>query len=271
MVPRLFRVDKRVDETPDTFTIGLSALDDGGSLAFMPGQFNMLYVFGKGESAISISGDPARAEELVHTIRAVGSVTKGAQALEVGASVGVRGPFGTPWPVEEAKGKDVLVIAGGIGLAPLRPVIYHVLKHRGDYQQATLLYGARTPRDMLYRSQLRRWRGRFDFEAHVTVDTARKDWHGHVGVVPALIPLANPDPTETVVMICGPEIMMRFTVRDLLDRGIPAQRIYISMERNMKCAVGHCGHCQLGPEFVCRDGPVFPWSHIQPLLAIREL
>ena len=271
MVPRPFRIDKRSDESADTFTIQLSALDDSGSLAFVPGQFNMLYVFGKGESAISISGNPATPKTLVHTIRAVGTVTTGVQALEPGATVGIRGPFGAPWPVEEAKGKDVLVIAGGIGLAPLRPVIYHVLKHRSDYQQATLLYGARTPGDMLFRAQLKRWRGRFDFDAHVTVDAARKDWRGHVGVVPGLIPLANPDPENTIVMICGPEIMMRFTVRDLLERGIPPEQIYVSMERNMKCAVGHCGHCQLGPEFVCRDGPVFPWSRIQPRLAIREL
>lgn len=271
MVPRPFRIEKRSEETTDTFTVELMPLDDGPTLAFTPGQFNMLYVFGKGESALSISGDPANPRTLVHTIRAVGTVTRGAQALGPGAVVGIRGPFGTPWPVEEAKGKNVLVIAGGIGLAPLRPVIYHVLKRRTEYQQATLLYGARTPSDMLYRSQLRRWRARFDFEAHVTVDSAQKDWRGHVGVVPGLIPLGRPEAGTTVVMICGPEIMMRFTVRDLLDRGIPPEHIYVSMERNMKCAVGHCGHCQLGPEFVCRDGPVFPWSRIQPRLAIREL
>jgi NAD(P)H-flavin reductase len=271
MVPTPFRVAKRRRETADTCTLSLTPAQRDVPIAFAPGQFNMIYVMGKGESAISISGDKAKPGTLVHTVRAVGKVTRAFCAMKAGDTLGVRGPFGTGWPVEEARGKDVLIVAGGIGLAPLRPAIYHILANRGDYQRVTLLYGARTPEDVLYMRELGKWRGRFDFSVHMTVDSARQDWRGHVGIVTRLIKSAEFDDKNTLAMVCGPEIMMRLTAIDLVDRWIPAKRIYVSMERNMKCAMGFCGHCQFGPEFVCKDGPVFPFSSVEEALKIREL
>lgn len=272
MVPRPFRVQKVRRETHDTFTLELASNGEvGGALPFAPGQFNMLYAFGVGEVAISISGDPAQPEKLVHTIRAVGATTKALARLQRGDMVGVRGPFGSQWPVSEAVGRDVVIIAGGIGLAPLRPVIYHVLQNRPKYGNVVLLYGARTPSDLLYTKELEQWRGRFDVDVQVTVDRAPASWRGTVGVVTNFIPKVRFDPSEAVAMICGPEIMMRFAVQEIEDREMKAESIYISMERNMKCAVGFCGHCQFGPTFICKDGPVFSYDSIRGLLKIRGI
>ncbi|MCB9758367.1 MAG: FAD/NAD(P)-binding protein [Alphaproteobacteria bacterium] len=231
----------------------------------------MLYHHGFGEVAISISGDAARPERLVHTIRGVGSVTRPILGLEAGAMLGVRGPFGTPWPLEAAEGADVVVVAGGIGLAPLRPAILHLLANRERYNRVIVLYGARNPQDLLFLPELHAWRGRFDTDVRVTVDSAGADWRGPVGVVTRLIQQAPFDPDDTVVMTCGPEIMMHFVVREFVKEGVPEAAIHLSMERSMKCAIGFCGHCQWGPHFVCRDGPVFRYDQIAPLLAIREL
>ncbi len=270
MTPARWRVVRRHRETQDTCTLELEPLL-GEGMPFKPGQFNMLYVFGVGEVPISISGDPAHPERLVHTIRAVGAVSAALCRQQPGAVVGVRGPFGSSWPVEAAEGYDVVVMAGGIGLAPLRPAIYHLLRHRGRYGNVVLLYGARTPRDLLYVRELERWRGRFDLQVEVTVDHAGEGWFGHVGVVTTLLPRAHFDPEETVAFICGPEIMMRFAAKALMNRGMEAERIFLSMERNMKCAIGLCGHCQFGPVFICKDGPVFDFARVARLLTIREL
>ncbi|HVA00910.1 MAG TPA: FAD/NAD(P)-binding protein [Terriglobia bacterium] len=271
MVPRPHTVQRVRQETYDTFTLELASAAGGGESEFLfsPGQFNMLYVFGVGEVAISISGDPARPEKLVHTIRAVGATTKALGRLRRGDTVGVRGPFGSQWPAEAAAGRDVIIIAGGIGLAPLRPVVYHILRHRAKYGNVALLYGARTPADLLYAKELEQWRGRFDVDVQVTVDRADASWRGTVGVVTTFIPRLRFDPSDAVAMICGPEIMMRFAVQELEEREIQSENIYISMERNMKCAVGFCGHCQFGPTFICKDGPVFSYESIKALLAIR--
>lgn len=185
--------------------------------------------------------------------------------------VGVRGPYGSSWPVAESEGSDVIIVAGGLGLAPLRPVVYHVLARREHYGRVVLLYGARGPADILYRRELEAWRRRLDVDIVVTVDHAAPDWQGNVGVVPALIARAPVEAEHAVAMVCGPEIMMRFTIDALRDRGLGADRIYLSMERNMKCAVGLCGHCQFGPAFVCRDGPVFRFDRIAPIFNIREI
>jgi NAD(P)H-flavin reductase len=257
-------------ETADTVTLEL-APPDGQQLAFEPGQFNMLYLFGLGESAISISGNPDRTDRVVHTVRAVGTVTRPLLKLARGASIGVRGPYGRPWPLTRAHGRDVVLIAGGIGLAPLRPVIYRILADRSAFGRVTLLFGARSPADLLYRTELERWRGRLDSDVRVTVDHAGEDWTGDVGVVTALLSRAAFDPARTTAMLCGPEIMMRSGVRELLARGVPAGDVFVSMERNMKCAVGFCGHCQLGPSFVCRDGPVFDYATLAPWFEGREL
>lgn len=256
-------------ETTDTWTLTLDAGADG--FPFQPGQFTMLYEFGAGEVPISVSGDPARPASLVHTVRAVGSVTKSICAVREGDSLGVRGPFGRGWPVEEAEGQDLVLVAGGLGLAPLRPALYTALGARERFRRVVLLYGGRDPGNLLFRSELDRWEQADELECLTTVDVAGEEWRGRVGVVPGLIERADLDPASTIAFSCGPEVMMRFTVAALLDGGVDASRIYVSLERNMRCAVGHCGHCQLGGTFVCRDGPVFSWREIEPFLAVREL
>jgi NAD(P)H-flavin reductase len=258
-------------DTADTFTMDLVPAAASHRMTFAPGQFNMLYAFGAGEVPISISGDSADPERLTHTVRAVGAVTRSIQKLKRGDMLGVRGPFGCGWPVEAAAGKNVVLIAGGIGLAPLRSAMYHVLRNRQSYRTVSLLYGARSHRDLLYRRELERWRARFDCEVEVTLDTATREWGGHVGVVTSLIPRLQSDPLQSVAMMCGPELMMRFTVAALKERGFREQDIYLSMERNMKCAVGFCGHCQFGPQFICKDGPVFRLDRISYLFAKREV
>lgn len=264
------KVLTRIEETHDCFTIDL----DASGVHFEPGQFNMLYAFGVGEAPISISGDPARPERMAHTVRIVGSVTRALAELRPGDDVGVRGPFGVPWPMAALEGKSVVVIAGGIGLAPLRPAIYHLLRHRDQFERVALLYGARTPEDLLFRKQLEKWRARFDMEVDVTVDDPGLDpraWGGHVGVVTSLLPLRGFEAKNTVALICGPEIMMRHTVRALERAGVAFDRTWVTMERNMKCGVGTCGHCQLGPHFTCKDGPVFRFDRIEPIFGRREV
>jgi len=268
ITPRPFRVVRRGRETADTWTLELEPVD-GLPLDVRPGQFTMLYAFGIGEVPISVSGQAGGL--LVHTVRAVGAVSRAICASRPGSVLGVRGPFGNAWPVETAEGSDVVVVAGGIGLAPLRPAVYHVLAQRDGFGEVAVLYGSRTPGDLLYTRELERWRGRFDLQVDVTVDRAMDGWRGKVGVVPKLIAGAHFDPDATVAMVCGPEIMMRFAGEALLERGIPADRIYVSMERNMKCGLGWCGHCQLGPTLICRDGPVYRWDEIEPLMEVREL
>lgn len=272
MTPRPFRIVKRTQDLADTFTIELTpARGRAKNFAFLPGQFNMLYAFGVGEVPISISGDPANPAKLVHTIRNVGAVTQALSKMKVGDEIGVRGPFGSAWPVAQAEGSDVVIITGGIGLAPLRPAIDHILANRNKYGRFVILYGARSPSDMLYMQQLQAWRGRLDTYVDVTVDHAPRDWAGNVGVVTRLIERANFDAYHAKAFICGPELMMRFTIKELASRGFADEDIFVSMERNMKCAIGHCGHCQLGGHFVCKDGPVFAYSSVNALLKVRGL
>ena len=229
----------------------------------------MLYVFGVGEIPISICGDTTRRDAFVHTTRAVGTVSHAMQELVVGDAIGLRGPFGTPWPLDLASGRDVVIAAGGIGLPPLRPMIYAILRERERYGRVALLYGARTPDDLLYARELEQWREQID--VHITVDAATSAWNGSVGVVTKLIPRVQFDPATAIAVACGPEVMFRFTAKELEARGIDADRIYVSMERNMKCAVGICGHCQYSGMFVCRDGAVFPYSRVRALLSQREI
>jgi NAD(P)H-flavin reductase len=271
MLPAPWRVERVRKETADTFTLALAPAAAAPPLEFAPGQFNMLYVFGVGEVPISISGDPLAPSPLTHTTRAVGPVTRAMRKLKVGDTLGVRGPYGSNWPVAGTAGRDVVIVAGGIGLAPLRPVLCHLLARRGDFGKVTLLYGTRTPQDILFRAELRRWGARNDMQVHVTVDRSAGRWRGNVGVVTTLIPHAQFEPSNTVAMLCGPEVMMRFTALELQRRGVPPERIFVSMERNMKCAIGFCGHCQYGPSFVCKDGPVFRYDQVKPLLTVREL
>lgn len=271
MLPEPLRVRSLRRETADTFTVSLDVSERPGGFAFQPGQFNMLYAFGVGEVPISISGDPARPGELIHTLRTVGSVTEALRRVGRGGRMGVRGPYGRPWPLEEARGLDVVVVAGGLGLAPLRSAILHLLRHRAAYGRVSLLVGARSPEGLLYRRELARWQEDSRLKVLVTVDQAGPEWKGHVGVVPALLRDVELEPSRTVALMCGPEVMMRFTVRELERLGVPDSRIHLSLERNMKCAVGFCGHCQLVPFFVCKDGPVLPYDRLRPFINLREV
>jgi NAD(P)H-flavin reductase len=270
MRPRLCRIARVRKELSDTFTMELTP-EDGKPMPFRPGQFNMLYVFGVGEVPISISGDPTKPGRVTHTTRVVGKVTEGIGALKAGDVVGVRGPYGTHWPVEAAEGADIVFVAGGIGLAPLRPAILQVMADRGRYGNVAIFYGARTPEDILYRKEVQTWRSRFDVNAHVTVDRATGKWNGKVGVVTQLIKSGGFDRHSAVAYVCGPEVMMRYAVETLEERGVTTDRIYVSMERNMKCGIGLCGHCQVGPVMVCRDGPVFRFDRIADIFTIWEL
>ena len=271
MLPSLWRIERVRKETADVFTFALNPANGAAPLNFAAGQFNMLYVFGVGEVPISISGDPLAPAPLFHTTRAVGVVTRAMAKLKKGHGIGVRGPYGAGWPLDQALGRDLVIAAGGIGLAPLRSVICHALARRSDFGDVVLLLGARTPQDICFKGELRRWGARHDLQVHITVDHASGNWRGDVGVVTKLIPHARFDPANTIALMCGPEVMMRFTALELQKRGVPLDHIYASLERNMRCAVGFCGHCQFGPTFICKDGPVFRYDRVKPFLSIREL
>jgi NAD(P)H-flavin reductase len=270
MLPRPFRVLSKTHETDDTVTLELAS-DDAAPLEFSPGQFTMLYCFGIGEVPISISGDPHHPATLTHTVRAVGAVTGAIARLQAGDYVGIRGPYGSGWPVDRAQGRDLVLVGGGIGLAPLRPAVLDVLRRREEFGSVSLVYGARTPADLLYADELHSWRSRFDFQVEVTVDRSEGGWLGDVGVVTGLLPRVDHDPAGTVAMLCGPEIMMKVVATQLVNRGVTGSDIYLSLERNMKCAIGLCGHCQFGPDFVCWAGPVLPFERVEARLRMPEL
>lgn len=266
MVPVLARVVARVEEAPGVVTLTLTA---PGWQGFAPGQFNMLGLLGVGEVPISFSGDPADASVIVHTIRDVGPVSGALTRLAKGDALTLRGPYGVGWPLHRAEGHDVVVAVGGLGMAPVRPALYALMAGGGRYGRVSLLYGTRSPEDILFEEEYDHWRDKLDLQ--VTVDHAAPGWQGNVGVVTKLLDRAEFDPTRAVAFVCGPEIMMRFAAIGLTDRGVDAGHVFVSMERNMQCAIGLCGHCQLGPVFVCRDGPVFDWAFMQPLMAVKEL
>ncbi|MGW4236794.1 FAD/NAD(P)-binding protein [Streptomyces sp. NPDC004749] len=265
-VPLPYRVADNRAETADTRTVELRPVGDGALPAFRPGQFAMLYAFGVGEIPVSVAG--LRDGVLTHTIRGVGAVSRALCAVRPGAHVGVRGPFGAGWDLATAAGRDLLVVAGGIGLAPLRPLVQAVVSTSHRHGRLNVLIGARTPEDLLYREELDGWARPY---CGVTVDRAGAEWRGHVGVVTTLLDQATFTPHDTTAFVCGPEVMIRATARELLHRGVPARHIRVSLERNMHCATGHCGHCQLGPLLLCRDGPVVGYDRAGPLLAVREL
>ena len=267
MTPRMYEVVDRRDDLPDTVTLTMAPVDQPCPTP-ASGQFTMLWAFGIGEAPISLAGfEDGR---LIHTVRAVGAVTNALAASSPGDQIGVRGPYGTGWNLPQAAGRDVLVVAGGLGLAPVRPIITELFANRSSYGRAVLLVGARTPDALLYRDELEQWRGRLDIEVEVTVDSATPSWRADVGVVTKLIERAPIDPETTTAFVCGPEVMMRFAAVSVVDRGVPASEVWLSLERNMHCAIGHCGHCQLGPAFVCRDGPVLSWPRVAPLLRVTE-
>lgn len=271
MLPVVARVARRVRELPDTWTLDLVSPDGGPLLRYEPGQFTMMYVLGVGEIPVSISGDASDATRLVQTVRAVGKVSEAVTRLAAGDILGVRGPYGTAWPVAEGYGRDVVVVAGGLGLAPLRPALYQLQAERQRFGKLVLLYGTRRPEDILFRRQLETWRRQLDMEIEVTVDHANVDWRGNVGVVTKLIPRLGIDAANAMALVCGPEVMMRFAASALHDIGLADDTIHLSLERNMKCAVGLCGHCQFAGSFICKDGAVMRYDKVRRLLALKEI
>jgi NAD(P)H-flavin reductase len=270
MLTAPFRVHKNRRETGDTRTLELAPLSSASAPAWRPGQFMMAYGFGQGEIPLSISGDPGQSDRISHTVRAVGPVSRAIMNATVGSTIGLRGPFGSSWPMEIAENHDFLLIAGGIGLAPLRPVIYTIITNLGRYGKVSLLVGARKPEILLYRREMASW-SRHGIDVRLTVDAAAPGWKGRVGAVTTLIPRAQFDPPHTVGFLVGPEVMMRVIAQELVHRGVAPERLFLAIERNMKCGVGFCGRCQLGPAFICKDGPIFPYSKLEPWLRIRNL
>lgn len=271
MMPQLATIQSIKPEAYGITTYNLSFANpkDAASYRFKPGQFNMLYLPGYGESAISVSSDPGEVATVAHTIRFAGNVTRAIARMKAGDTIGVRGPFGSAWPVDQAVGKDLLIVAGGIGLAPLRPVIFDVMRRRPLFKRVILLYGARTPADLLYTEEFEKWQ-QAGIEVHVTVDRADDKWKGQVGVVPLLFYRVRLESKETVIFTCGPEVMMRFVIYEGIARRIPTESIWVSLERNMKCAIGFCGHCQFGPNFICKDGPVLSFRSVEPFYNKEE-
>lgn len=269
-IPSPWVVRSAWEEIPGTSSIDMVPAD-GSKPEFAPGQFNMLYLPGIGDIPISISGYSEDGKGLIHTVRSVGAVSSALCALSEGDWLGVRGPFGRGWPVDQAKGRDVVVIAGGLGLAPVRPAIQSAISNSDASTKTVVFYGARTPSSVLFRDDLFQWAVSGDADVRTTVDRDEPGWRGNVGVVTSILGRANFDAETAVAFVCGPEVMMRFVVFDLLSRGLSADRIYLSLERNMHCGIGLCGHCQLGPKFICTDGPVFAYNEIADLLTVREL
>jgi NAD(P)H-flavin reductase len=270
MVPRAFRVEHVRREVKDVFSWQLRPLD-GAAVQIAPGQFNMLYAPGVGEVAISVSGDCSDDSALVHTIRAVGTVTRAMAQLQAGAMVGVRGPFGSAWPIEAGYGKDVVFITGTVGLAPLRPLIYEVLKRREKYGKVIITYGSRGVDDILYERDLHTWRGRFDMDVNVTVHTAPTGYRGLVGSVAEAVNRSTFEGGNAIAFVCRSEALTLAAVRALQQRGMTTDCMYTTLERSMKCGIGFCGHCQFGPTFMCKEGPVYRFDTIERLFAIREL
>jgi len=264
-VPTITRLLK-VEQMTGAETLFTLELPDGRSLGNEPGQFVQVSLFGIGEAPISISSSPSRSNGTFELcVRNVGDVTRTMHQMEPGALLGIRGPFGHPFPIDKMKGKDALFAAGGLGLAPLRSLINEVLDQRGSFNRVIILYGTKHPDEILFKDELSEWAERDDVEFHMTVDLGSEEWHGNVGVITTLFPKIVIDPRNTVAATCGPPIMYRFVLMEMLGKGIPETQIYLSLERRMKCGVGKCGHCQINELYCCLDGPVFRYADIKGL------
>jgi len=262
---------ERIAEATGIFTLRLRFTDPAvhGAYQFRPGQFNMVYLYGVGEVAISIVSDPRNEHLYDHTIRVVGRVTRGLERLRSGEFVGIRGPFGRGWPLREAQGRDVLIVTGGLGCAPTVSVINYILNRRDRYGRLIIMQGVKHADDLLWRDRYAQWARQPDTDVIIAADQGAALWPWHVGLVTDLFDNIHLNPARTVAMMCGPEGMMHAAVKQLTQRGVEEAEIYLSMERNMQCAVGHCGHCQFGGKFVCRDGPVFSFPQIKELFGVK--
>ncbi|BDX33559.1 oxidoreductase [Mycobacterium antarcticum] len=271
MAPVPYRVRSRVVENRDSATLCLEPV--GRSLqAPLPGEFMMMYAFGIGEVAISVSGCPTETDGAVtHTIRSVGAISRALHDAQPGTVIGMRGPLGTDWGLEKAAGRDLVIVAGGVGLAPLRPVVLGALADRDRYGRVTLIAGARTRDDFLFSDELAGWEQDGALEVHVTVDVPVQGWPGEVGFVTEPLRRLSLRAENTTAFLCGPESMMSNGALELLRKGMSGHDIRVSLERNMQCGIGWCGHCQLGPLLLCRDGPVVTYEVAEPLLRVKEL
>lgn len=267
-LPYAARIKSRSQESADIFTLTLEFCDaeQRQAFQFLPGQFNMLYLFGVGEVAISIVSDPKHPHLLSHTIRRVGRVTQGLSLLKVGESVGIRGPFGRGWPLRQAKGKNVLIMTGGLGCAPSVSMINYIMNRRHEFKRLTILQGVKHSDDLIFRKQYEAWQTHPDTQVLLAADMSTPNWPGHTGLITELLNKIDLPTDDTICLMCGPEAMFIAAIKRLLKMGLSAERIFLSLERNMECAVGHCGHCQFGAKFICKDGPVFACSEIQHLL-----
>ena len=252
----------RIEDLTGTEKLFEMHLVSGEPLGHNPGQFVELSVMGIGEAPISISSAPRKTNSFELAIRKVGNLTNAVHGLIVGDTVGIRGPFGTHFPVEETRGKNILFVAGGIGLVPMRSFIHFVLEHREEYGEVTILFGTRNPSERLFLDELEQWRKRKDIRYLETVDRADQGWNGHVGVITTLFPKIDVDPSKTYCVIVGPPVMYRFAILEAKAKGIPDSQIFLSLERRMKCGLGKCGHCQINHFYVCQDGPVFRYTDI---------
>lgn len=259
---------EKTQEARDIFTYRLRFLDQAArrGFRFAGGQFNMVYAFGVGEVAISIVSDPEDPELLDHTIRIVGRTTQAIGRLGPGDSLGIRGPYGRGWPLEKARGKDVVIITGGLGCAPVVGAIEYIFRRRDNYGAVKILHGVKAPHDLLYRERFDAWRRQPDTEVFLSSDQPAKSWQYHIGVVTELFERVQFTPGRTIVLMCGPEIMMRVGIPILVRRGVSESSVYVSLERHMECGIGLCGHCQLGPYFLCKDGPVMRYDTVAPWL-----
>ncbi|HUF20300.1 MAG TPA: FAD/NAD(P)-binding protein [Burkholderiales bacterium] len=269
-LPRDAEVIERIDESPGIFTLRLRLTDLGERTAyrFAPGQFNMVYLHGAGEVPISIVSDPESPVLLDHTIRAVGRVTNGLAKLHAGDRVGIRGPFGRGWPLDQARGRDVVIVTGGLGCAPVVAVINYLFAYRKHFGHVTIIQGVKHASELIWRERYAEWAKLPGVQVLLSADHGGPLWPFHIGRVTDVFDEAHL-PGDAIAMLCGPEIMMQIAARQLAARGIAEDDIYLSLERNMQCAIGHCGHCQFGPDFVCREGPVFAYPHIKPLFSVK--
>lgn len=266
--PAEAEVVERVQESPTVFTLRLRFTDPDlhAAYRFAPGQFNMLYLYGVGEVAISLVSDPEDDSLFDHTIRVVGRVTRGLGRLQTGDRLGIRGPYGRGWPLQAAEGRDVVLVTGGLGCAPVVSVINYVMRRRERFGRLVIIQGVKHAGDLIWRESYERWAAMANTQVLLAADEASRDWRWHTGLVTTLIERAEFDPDNAVAMMCGPEVMMKFAARELFAQGLAAESLWLSMERNMQCAVGLCGHCQYGPDFVCRQGPVFRYDEIESRL-----